>query len=853
MNGMVASGPLARERPVYKRFSLACIVVAGMLSLALAIAYFNPPHLEETLPIASMAADGGFGYTARLSLRPTFGYLVAADSPDGSHSSLRLHENGQLLGAAHTLHSDIRERGQGRYSHWNGHLWFSTSDSSDPRANGRTYSVSTIASIHSITFVVVGLIDLLALVIAGPWLLTFVRLRRMLGMTIVATIVIIGALAASGVLGRINESAGAPKDLALVIATLMHALLGCVILLVQWMAGAGLARLALPPRRATVANVLLLGFALSLPLVAVLSVITLSVAYGFALAGVVLVLSCLPLRSWRPAKGELAGVAQVGILVLPFAVGFGCWMGLNWHGPTESLGGSPSGDLVYYSTAIVSLATQFYPYLNLGYEPQPFNSYFNMLFPALGAALGRVVALDPFLFIAASGGALFILSLGLTLHLYVKGTGVLARGRHVALSAFTLVLAIIVANRSPYWVISSIPVIHAVPLTVVTVYWARKRNTRAQLMALALAIIGSALSKVVGAAVLAPFALAMLLPRFLRGFRSIRILVGIATIAAAAYAAIVLYQLGFVFGLVPLGPSSFGMIHNDAPFATAFPDILRDCSAVILAVAGFLLADWLVASVIAFGFLLFLVYPFLFYFNFICASIILGLVACDQPERLWKHRMLVVGGLLLSLPSGVLIDSAGPWSGLFGLVCVSGTVWIGVSREQPITRLSQGRTSAAALLLLCFGLVAVARGNLILDSQWQSGVLTPQVRQIWLAARERTPPDALIFTDQTGMEPTLLSGWNTYAFIGARQIFVSNLFMNSAVRLNPERASEILAKNDAVLNGTLSPPQLPLRGHYSSYFAVVSNARKVPPQWVKIFENKQYSLYRILTSEGIAE
>jgi hypothetical protein len=778
--------------------------------------------------------------------------MVATDSPDGSPSSLRLYENGQLLGPAHSPHSDIRERGQGRYSHWNGHLWFSTSDSSDPRANGRTYTVSTSASIHSITFVVVGLIDLLALVIAGPWLLAFVRLRRILGMTVVATMVIIAALAASGVLGRLNEKAGAPKDLALVMATLMHALLGCVILLVQWMAGAGLTRLVLPVRRARVANVLLLGFALSLPLVALLSVITLSVPYGFALAGVVMVLCCLPLRAWRPANEELAGVARVGILVFPFAVGFGCWMGLNWHGPTEALGGSPSGDLVYYSTAIVSLATQFYPYLNLGYEPQPFNSYFNLLFPALGAALTRVVALDPFLFITASGGAFFILSLGLTLYLYVKGTGILAHGRHIALSAFTLGLAIIVANRSPYWVVSSIPVIHAVPLTIVTVYWARKRNTRAQLMALAIAIIGSALGKVVGAAVLGPFALATLLPRFVSGFRSIRILVGIAAVAATAYAAIVLYRLGFVFGMAPFGPSSFSMIHNyHAGFATAFPDILRDCSAVVLAVTAFLLADWLVASVIAFGFLLFLVYPFLFYFNFLCASIILGLVACDEPERLWKHRMLVVGGLLLSLPTGALLDPAGPWSGFFGLVCVSGTVWISLSRQQPIMRSSQGRTSAAAVLLLCFGLIAVARGTLIMDSQWQSGVLTRQVREIWLAVRERTPTDALIFTDQTGMEPTLLSGWNTYAFIGARQIFVSNLYQNPATRQNPERASDILAKNDAVLNGTLSPPQLSLRGRYSSYFAVVSNARNVPPQWTRIFENKQYSLYRIPASEGI--
>ena len=78
----------------------------------------------------------------------------------------------------------------------------------------------------------------------------------------------------------------------------------------------------------------------------------------------------------------------------------------------------------------------------------------------------------------------------------------------------------------------------------------------------------------------------------------------------------------------------------------------------------------------------------------------------------------------------------------------------------------------------------------MLTSGWQAGVLTPQVRQIWLTVKQRTPEDALIFTDQTGVEATLLGSWNTYAFIGARQIFVSNLYMNQVTRDNPQRARE---------------------------------------------------------------
>ncbi len=105
--------------------------------------------------------------------------------------------------------------------------------------------------------------------------------------------------------------------------------------------------------------------------------------------------------------------------------------------------------------------------------------------------------------------------------------------------------------------------------------------------------------------------------------------------------------------------------------------------------------------------------------------------------------------------------------------------------------------------------------------------------------------DALIFTDQTGIEPTLLGGWNTYAFIGGRQIFASFLYMNSATRLNRQRLFDVLAENEEVLKGELLPTQLKLRSRYSSYFAVVSRGRNVPNEWVKIFENERYVLYRI--------
>jgi hypothetical protein len=351
----------------------------------------------------------------------------------------------------------------------------------------------------------------------------------------------------------------------------------------------------------------------------------------------------------------------------------------------------------------------------------------------------------------------------------------------------------------------------------------------------------------VGIAVLAPFAAVSAIPRFFQMSRGIRRAAVVGSVAAAAYVATLLYQMGSLnFAVAPVGPVSVNLVlryHFD--FWSALPFALRDVSAALLAVVAFLLVDWLVASTIAFGFLLFLAYPFLFQFDFVCAAIILGLIARDHPERLRRHRALTLGALLLALPAVLLTDPAGLPSGLAWLVCIGGVTWTAVSGERALAWSGPGRATAAAAVLLCLGLVAVGRGHLVLTSGWQAGILTPQVRQIWLAVKERTPPDALIFTDQTGIEPTLLGSWNTYAFIGARQIFVSNLYMNSATRLNRERSLAVLRENDAVLNGGLLPAQIRLRGRYSSYFAVVSRARVVPAGWVKIFENEQFGLYRM--------
>lgn len=74
------------------------------------------------------------------------GYCFRADLPGAlmddarGRSAVELLENGRVIGPPHASHDEVRELGGGRFNHWDGYLWFSSSDNTDPRTNGRNYT-----------------------------------------------------------------------------------------------------------------------------------------------------------------------------------------------------------------------------------------------------------------------------------------------------------------------------------------------------------------------------------------------------------------------------------------------------------------------------------------------------------------------------------------------------------------------------------------------------------------------------------------------------------------------------------------------------------------------------------------
>lgn len=83
------------------------------------------------------------------SPRRIAGFGQVVELPDGvpegdsvttpNLSTARLFEDGQELGPAHALHSEIELLGEGRFSHWGRQLYFSSSDGTLASENGRRY------------------------------------------------------------------------------------------------------------------------------------------------------------------------------------------------------------------------------------------------------------------------------------------------------------------------------------------------------------------------------------------------------------------------------------------------------------------------------------------------------------------------------------------------------------------------------------------------------------------------------------------------------------------------------------------------------------------------------------------
>jgi len=99
---------------------------------------------EYLLDVNIFKEENGFSWCIDLTDLP-----IEGDSSEKPHRSVFVVcEDGRPLGPGHNTHEVIRNTGRGYFSHWGKQLFFSTSDNSDPRTNGRKYSLKHVDALE---------------------------------------------------------------------------------------------------------------------------------------------------------------------------------------------------------------------------------------------------------------------------------------------------------------------------------------------------------------------------------------------------------------------------------------------------------------------------------------------------------------------------------------------------------------------------------------------------------------------------------------------------------------------------------------------------------------------------------
>lgn len=91
------------------------------------------PAPEVESPLTAITPEIGVAYVGHTG-RPAL-------SSHERHSAATVYEDGVPLGPRNAQHADIRTIGRGRYSFWHDYVIFAASDNSDPRTNGRRYTI----------------------------------------------------------------------------------------------------------------------------------------------------------------------------------------------------------------------------------------------------------------------------------------------------------------------------------------------------------------------------------------------------------------------------------------------------------------------------------------------------------------------------------------------------------------------------------------------------------------------------------------------------------------------------------------------------------------------------------------
>jgi hypothetical protein len=654
---------------------------------------------------------------------------------------------------------------------------------------------------------------------------------------------------------------------SLLLGIVYHFLLSLVPLLLIWGGGLGWWSLLRRQRRGEpTAFSVLYGYPCGV-VGATLSALLLSSSVHwlrFTGAGLLLAVGLCLFLNRAEAKSALRAVWAPVLVALPFTFGFVVLQGILQHGPTRELAASPRGDLIFYVAQLYAYHASPFPapHVDLMSEGFSYNPLISSSASLIGATLSCLPGFDPFLFYAVSGPAFYLLSLCIACGLLRKtaiatgpedGTSRWERALLVPL----LLLGVIVC---PSWTIESPPVCYAVPLGFVAFALSvDERKSMVEIMTLMILIFAATIfTKVFAVIPCAVIGFVLIVLRLGRRFqRSLWVMVTASALLGGTFVVYMLHEYSYIFSMFQPEFLPLDALLRVLGFAkgAGTQDVI---SLVEVIGQGLLiLAAWRgshrgVMLALTVGTLAYWLWHSFAYIAFGVGLAIMAGAMCSDPVYLWRQRHLVVVGAVLLLVRvwWMEVHMIGLRDGRLSLLLMA------FSFLPMATRLLRQGTKAAEILahatrVLSAGafvgvvLVMVALASGVVGRRtYQVVALTPSDYDIWNEVRRRTPKDALLFTDWTGESIDIKHGWNYYAAVSERQLYLGGWY-DGRLRTDPGELKRRLQWNEDVLQGVTAPQAIPVSGRYSSYFAVVDRSRRMPATFAPVYSNAKYTLYKV--------
>jgi len=522
--------------------------------------------------------------------------------------------------------------------------------------------------------------------------------------------------------------------------------------------------------------------------------------------------------------GFLKRVPLLGLILILSEV-----LGNRFHGPSPTAPSAIYGDTVHYAAVMSSWALDPFrrdDLLVYGLS----NGLANSSVSILGSTLLREEIIDPILFLSVTIPVLGILATGdMIKSLFTSKTGNIKFG-HAVLSV-VLILASI-----PYigWIVESPPVMLAIPLAVCVaglyLEFCRKEG-KEFLRELFIFSAAFYITKIGMSLMLAPLFVRHILrteTKWWKKLMSVLVALATTTFIVLENQHVILSHYDANFWVFELTPSKF------SEFSTQWLKIEN-----ILLLLG-------LSNLIGFQkpferifLILFIIVAFTFstLFSIMYIGCAVWLITTLNFEQLSKLRVLASTVLLL----GSIF--ARDYSSIHELMII---IIILIFLVLALTDRQQLKDNSIRFLLkelsLIMGVIACFLVTNLYMYRFISAELYPEDFDIWRMARIISQEDAIIFTDQTGLDTGMSTGWNSYAALSRRQIYLAGWY-HSVLRVSRDELLRRISTNDAVISGLVDPRTISARFSTSDIYIILRH-REPPPGSTQIYSNKLYAIFK---------